>query len=153
MPEARSYPPDGHDLSVPFRCYWTISFEIAVRRSALLRAGLRFTELAGIGAPYLASGEEDLFIHSALTAGLKGRFSDVVVAIHPDYTTGVREASRPGVIRAKGAVQWITLGPVKALVRFPLEAHRAPVAFHKALRLLLQGAVYAARNKKQLCGL
>lgn len=32
MPEPRVFPPDGHDLAIPYRCYHTISFEISIRR-------------------------------------------------------------------------------------------------------------------------
>lgn len=150
MPESRVYPPDGHDLNIPFRFYWIVSFEIALRRSAVEQSGLRFSELAGIGAPYLTAGEEEIFIESALRHGLKGRFADIVVAHHPALTTGVRDGAKPGVIRAKGAFMWLKRGALASILRIPIEAYRAPVAFFKALLWLAQGAAYAVKHRKEL---
>ena len=150
MPEERTYPPDGHNLRKPWPYYWTISFEIAIRRDAIARAGLRFTPLAGIGAPYLSAGEEELFMLRAIRAGLTCRFTDTVVAIHPGSTTGVREALRPGVIRAKGCLMYMQRGLAAALPRLPLEAYRNPAPLLKALRHLTQGMIYAIKHRDEL---
>lgn len=150
MPESRVYPPNGHDLNIPFRFYWIVSFEIALRRCAVERVGLHFSEFAGIGAPYLTAGEEEIFIESALRRGLKGTFVDIVVAHHPALTTAVRDGAKQGVIRAKGAFMWLKRGALAAILRIPVEAYRAPVAFFKALLWLTQGASYAVKHRKDL---
>lgn len=149
-PEKTVYPPDGHDISKPFRFYEAVSFEIAVRREAVLVRHLRFSPLAGIGAPYLIAGEENLFIHHALKAGLKGRFADIAVAIHPGRTTGFRLAGTPELLRTKAAVCRITLGPIPTLMRLPLMAWREPAPFFKALSALIQGYIYAIKHRREL---
>ncbi len=109
-----------------------------------------FSEIAGIGAPYLTAGEEQIFVHRLLETGLCGRFIDAVVSHHRGTTTSVRSASKPGVVRAKGALMRIERGFLPALVRLPVEARRSPVAFFKALVYLCQGFAYSIRHRKEL---
>lgn len=148
--EKKVYPPDGHDISKPFRFYEPVSFEIALRREAVLKHNLRFSPLAGIGAPYLVAGEENLFIHHALKAGLKGRFADIPVASHQGKTTGFRLAGTTELLRTKAAVCRITLGPVATLLRIPLMAWREPAPFFRALSALVRGYAYAVIHQKEL---
>lgn len=150
IPEPHVYPPHGHDLAVPYPRYSAISFEIALRRRSWQRSGVLFSELAGIGAPYLAAGEEQIFVHRLLEAGLRGRFIDAVVSHHRGTTTSVREAARPGVVRAKGALMRIERGFAAALLRLPVEAWRSPVAFPKALAYLCQGFAYSIKHRREL---
>lgn len=150
MPEARFFPPDGHDLATVYRYYHTISFEISVRRSALEAHGIRFSPLAGIGAPFLTAGEEELLMYHMLRSGMKGRFADVVLSVHPGLTTSAHSGAKAGVVRAKGAVMRIVRGSAAALLRYPVEALRSPAPTHKALLWLLQGFFYSIRNSKQL---
>lgn len=150
IPEHHVYPPDGHPLDRPCRFYSPISFEIALRRRSWQRSGIRFSELAGIGAPRLTAGEEQIFVHRLLRAGLRGRYIDTVVSHHRGNTTCVRSASTPGVIRAKGAVMRIERGAAAAAIRLPLEAWRSPLAFPKALLYLCQGFAYSIRHRKEL---
>ena len=150
MPEARVFPPDGHDLAMVYRYYHTISFEISVRRSALEAHGIRFSPLAGIGAPFLTAGEEELLMHHMLRSCMKGRFADVVLSVHPGLTTSAHSGAKAGVVRAKGAVMRIVRGNTAAFVRYPLEALRSPAPTHKALLWLLQGFFYSIRNRHQL---
>lgn len=149
-PETHIYPPDGHDLAVGYRFYTPISFEIALRRSAVEKHGLRFSTLAGIGAPYLTAGEENLFFIKAIRKGLKGRFADTVVSTHRGNTTCSHSAAKPGVIRAKGAVMRISRGFFGALIRLPLEAARSRAPFFKASAYLLQGFVYSIKHRHEL---
>lgn len=148
-PEALVYPPDGHDLSRPWRGYVPVSFEIAVRRSALLSSGVRFSPLAGIGAPYLCAGEEDLFVHHFLKS-TRGRFADFVVATHDGNTTGFRRQSERPMLRTKGAVVCRTQNFIRGLVRLPLLARRAPAPAGKALLWMFQGYLYALKNYRRL---
>lgn len=146
----RRLPPAGHDLNKPWPFYWPVSFEIAVRRSALERSGVRFSPLAGIGAPRLGAGEENLFVHHLLKAGLKGRYSGIRIGHHDHPTTTVRAALDPATVRAKGAVMRIMRGNIEALVRIPLEAHRSPMPFFKALRHLAEGFIYSIKHRREL---
>ena len=148
--EGQVYPPNGHDLSRPFRGYEATSFEIAVRRCSLVESGVRFSPLAGIGAPSLCAAEENLFVWHLLRAGVKGRFRAFDCAVHPAATTSVRRASEAPMLRTKGAYAARIQNPLKALVRLPLLALRAPVAWPRAMCWLLQGWAYGLKNRKLL---
>lgn len=101
--KAPKYYPDGScDLSHPAKGYYPTSFEIAMRRGSLPE-GLRFDENFGIGATF-PSGEEDLFLHDALSRGLRGRFMPVDICRHDGDTTADRMRRSPSLIEAKGAI-------------------------------------------------
>ncbi|MDE6311497.1 MAG: glycosyltransferase family 2 protein [Muribaculaceae bacterium] len=146
----RAFPPSGHKLHRPWRCYHTISFEIALRRSSVEAGHFRFSILAGIGAPRLGSGEEELFLHRMSKAGLHGEYLDIQLGVHPAPTTSDRSALLPEVVRAKGAVMRVLRGPLRALLRLPLEAKRSKMPFFKALRHLVEGYVYSIKHRREL---
>lgn len=146
----RTMPPDGHNLAEPFPHYCPISFEIAVRAESLARSGVRFSPLAGIGAPYLCAGEEELFVHNLLKAGLQGRYADVHIATHPGATTSERLEASPAMLRTKGAMMRSIRGTWAGLIRIPLEAYRAKAPFAHALLWLSQGFVYSIKNRRML---
>lgn len=146
----RTMPPDGHNLAEQFPHYCPISFEIAVRAESLARSGVRFSPLAGIGAPYLCAGEEELFVHNLLKAGLRGRYADVNIATHPGATTSERLESSPAMLRTKGAMMRSLRGTTASLIRIPVEAYRAKATFAKAMLWLFQGFVYSIKNRKML---
>lgn len=151
QPLPRVYPPDGHDLSRPWRFYSPVSFEIALRRRIVEGPqGLRFSTLAGIGAPYLGCGEEELFIHHAIRSGLRCRHSSAVVAVHPSLTTSDRSAATSQVLRAKGALMRIFRGNVAGAIRIPLEAYRAPAPWPRAFLNLVQGYIYSIKHRRRL---
>ncbi len=85
-----------------------------------------------------------------LRSGMKGRFADVVLSVHPGLTTSAHSGAKAGVVRAKGAVMRIVRGCAAALMRYPVEALRSPAPAHKALLWLLQGFFYSIRNRHQL---
>ncbi len=149
-PERHIYPADGHDLAVPFRFYSPIAFEIALRRSAIELHGLRFSPLSGIGAPYLCCGEENFFFINAVRNGLKGRFADIAVSTHRGNTTCTHSATKPGVIRTKGAVMFFDRGFFGGLIRLPIEACRSKSPFFPALGYLAEGFIYAIRHRREL---
>ena len=146
---SRVYPPDGWNHARTFRFYASITFEMAFRRTSL-PPGLRFSTLAGIGAPYLGAGEEDLFYHHLRKAGLRGQFVDLKVVSHPHPSTDIHSASNPRFVRAKGALMWVMRGPAGALIRLPLEAKRSELPFFNAFRELFKGMMYAAKNRRYL---
>lgn len=150
VPGKRVFPLDRHNLDKTVRFYHPISFEIALRRKSLADSGIRFSPLLGIGAPYLLAGEEDVFFTHCLRADMTGIFRNITVSVHPGATTSERSATVPGVIRAKGACMPFMRGYFAALIRLPLEAHRAKVPFLKALAYLCQGYLYYIRHRKEI---
>lgn len=150
VPGRRVFPLDRHNLGKTVRFYHPISFEIALRRKTLVDSGIRFSPLLGIGAPYLLAGEEDVFFNHCLRADMTGIFRNITVSVHPGATTSERSATVPGVIRAKGACMPFIRGYFAALIRLPLEAHRAKVSFAKALVYLCQGYLYYIHHRKEI---
>lgn len=148
--EEHVYPQDMHPLNVPVRFYSPISFEIVVKRSFLEQTSIRFSPLAGVNAPFLAAGEEDLFIHHLKKAGANGIFRDIELGVHDGPTTCAHSATRPGVLAAKGALLRIIYGPISSLMRFPVEAHRSSAPWFKAMYYYLYGYLYSIRHRKEL---
>ncbi len=130
--------------------YFPMSIEIALRRSALEEYGLRFTELAGIGAPYLGCGEEEFFMHRALKSGAICRYFPIEIAEHTGQTTSTRNALTAPVLRAKGAVIRHLRGSFTAATRYPVEAWRSPAPFLKALWHYWEGFFYSLKYKDEL---
>ena len=149
-PEKHVYPLDRHDINKKCRFYHPIAFEIALRRKSLADSGIRFSPLFAFGAPYLLAGEDDVFFNHCLRSDMTGVFRNIIVSEHPGYTTCVRSAGDPGVIRAKGAIMPFVRGYFAALIRLPLEAYRAKVPFFKALLYLGQGYIYYIRHRREI---
>ncbi len=146
----KAYPPDGHDISKHFYGYYVSSIEIALRRSSIVDAGLRFSELAGLGAPRLNQGEEQIFIMNALRRGLRGRHIARVVACHRDDSTGRRDFS-PAALRSRGVLaikERNLMGWAAITVRAWKLRHQVP--FFKALRYMTSGGFYYLRHRRQL---
>lgn len=150
LPGNRVYPPDGYDFGKTFRFYFPLSCEITFRRKSLNDNLLRFSELAGLGAPYLCAGEEELLLWHCRKKGLKGRFYDRLILIHPDESTSVTRSADPAFLRTKGVLLRVKRGYLGGLLRIPVEAHRAKVPFFRAAAWLLQGYVYSIRNGRKL---
>lgn len=146
----REFPPEECDLPHTWPRHHAISFEIAVRRSSWLSSGIRFSPLAGIGAPRLGAGEEELFLHQARRRGLTVRYYPITHAVHPGPTTSKRSARSAAVLRAKGTVITALRGPFTALTHFPVEAARSKAPFFKALWCYLDGMVYYFTHRSQL---
>lgn len=144
------YPPGEHDLGTPYKNYNITSFELAFRRGAVERIGVRFSTLLGVGAPYLTAGEESVFLEWCLQAGLRGRFFPLTIVAHPGETTGFRAQTRPGVIRSTAAHIRIKYGVGEGLLRCILLARRLPVGFFKAFRYAVEGMVYSIRHDREL---
>lgn len=148
--DRKVYPPTEHDLSKPYRNYNLTSFELAFRRSAVERAGVRFSPLLGVGAPYLTAGEESVFLARCLQRGLRGRFFPLTIVSHPGETTGVRQQTQPGVIRSAGAYIRIKYGICEGLLRCLLLSKRLPTGFLRNLRHALSGMLYSLRHASEL---
>ena len=102
----RKYPLHECDLRNPPKGYFIGGIEMAFRLDSIRKAGIRFNELFGIGSEF-PSGEEDLFLHDVLRAGLTARFVPVVIVNHESESTCMREAKSPAFIRTKGAIHAI----------------------------------------------
>jgi hypothetical protein len=116
------------------------SVEIAFRREAVLRAGLRFDESFGLGAKW-PTGEELIFLQDARRAGLRIRYIPVPIAIHPSESSGAQLAGNPALAPAKGAMFERMFGWMApaAMLAFALRHHRSagvsPGALFRAMRL------------------
>lgn len=104
--ERRPYPPDGATLgySRHRRNFYPYLVEVAMRREAVRRAGLRFDERFGTNAPVLGAGEEDVFLYDAWRAGLTLRHRAAEILTHDAPSTVSRRATDPAVVMARGAV-------------------------------------------------
>lgn len=92
----------------PFPAPFVSSCELAIRR---LTAGmLRFDERFGLGSPYLACGEEDVFCHTARRQGLHIALVDLPLCRLSGPTTGDRFLTDARVQRSKGAMFALTRG-------------------------------------------
>lgn len=149
-PDCKLYPPSRHNLREPFKGYNLTSFELAFRLSAVQAAGVDFSPLLGVGAPYLRAAEESVFTERCLQAGLRGCFFPLTIVRHPGLTTGLRAAADPGVVRSTAAYIYIKYGLCEGLLRSLLLAWRTPVAYPRALVYALQGMAYAVRHRKEL---
>lgn len=117
------------------------SIEIAVRVSAVRRAGLKFDEEFGLGAKY-PTGEEIVFLADALRAGLIVRFCPFPIVVHPKESSGARLYRNDSLIRAKGAMfgrvfpffGW-TLSMAFAVKHYQASGY----SFAKFMRLILDG--------------
>lgn len=149
-PKLKIYPPEGHSLRQPWKNYYVSSIEIGGRLEAINRMQLRFSPLAGLGAPYLSAGEEALFIRLALKRGMTILHSAVTVGEHPDEPTGVRNAST-GSLRARGAVIALT-NPWTAIARIPYRAwaDRRTTPPFRHFAAMSAGAFYALRHHRRL---
>lgn len=104
--DGKHYPDHEFDLRLPPKGYYVSSIELAFRRESVMASGIRFDLRFGIGAQF-PSGEENIWLHQLLQAGLKGKFFPITIANHEALTTGSRLGADPEFIRTKGAVMRI----------------------------------------------
>ena len=96
----KRYPAKSHKLKLTNSAK-AATYEMMIRVSDIKRAGIKFDENFGAGAPnYL--GDEYIFIADALRAGLKGQFEQIVIATHPTESSGsLRNSTQDRSARAK----------------------------------------------------
>ena len=128
--------------------HYPYSFEIAVRTESVRRNDLSFSVLAGINAPYLGAGEENLFTYHALEKGLNCKFFPITICRHNGLTIGARPQT-PAVLRARGAVLRV-LYPGSSFLRSIRLAIVLKGGFMRNLRYMLQGRRYAAEHRDEL---
>lgn len=109
-PCQKQYPEATFSFSErPPKGYYVSSIEIALRGKALSanasggKTSIAFNENFGIGAPF-GCGEEEIFIHDMVRAGLKGRFIPLTICRHDAPTTAAKENGGKEFIQTKGAM-------------------------------------------------
>lgn len=127
------------------RGYYVSSIEMAFRRAA--GCGLQFCPELGLGAKKFLSGEDELFLRTAIKRGVKCCFFPITVCSHPDASTGLLSNLSSGVLRAQGVVMALSFSPAGILPRLLLKALRLKrnrqAGFFRALYFLAAGALAA----------
>lgn len=151
-PEKR-YPNFSFDLRHPVKGYYPSSIELAFRKDDIKREEIYFNENFGVGTSRYLCGEEELWINDLLKRGVSGRFFPIMLARHTGLTSGVRNAGKPGILRAQGVVIQ-RLYPITSLLRILLKAKRSSrissSSFGHCLKYLLQGWVDAIFKRRRL---
>lgn len=94
--------------------YYPSSVEITMRRKKVQDSGTVFNEHYGLGAAYLCSGEESVFLKDAGKNGLRIECFPYVIAETPQNTTGEHFLTDIRVQRSKGATFCYCYGTAKA---------------------------------------
>lgn len=97
------YPSCGFGLYRLPKGYYVSSVEMVIRPAKIKSAGVWFDERFGIGS-YFVAGEEQLFVHALLRAGLECRYEPAEICRHEGDTTSSRYVSDPALVSAKGAM-------------------------------------------------
>lgn len=118
---AKYYPSESFDWRKPPKGAYVSTIEMAVRRSSLT-PDTRFDENFGVNCPF-ACGDDQVFLHNLLKAGLKGRFIPMDICFHPGDTTGSR-LSMAVMAEAKGAM-FMKLHPLSWPLRMLAHARRS----------------------------
>ncbi len=143
-----AYPDKSFDLSEKRPGYHVSSTEIAFRRTSVQKR-LQFNELFGLGAPVLHCGEEELFVHDAVSMGLNCVYYPAYVAEHLGDTTSTTRAASPGTLKARGAYLYIayrsTMLPRVAIISYRLHRDHGVPFFH-AVRNMLAGISYIKKH-------
>lgn len=135
----KRYPSADCRISLPFpKNYYANSIEIAFRRDKI--GNLRFYPELGLNAPEMTSGEDELFVISAIKRGLNCRFINQTISRHPQPSTGAKATS--GILKGMGYMIGVTY-PKDGLIRIPLKAYRVAksgkMKLIPALTALMQG--------------
>ncbi len=101
--------------------YYPASWEMTMRGS-VMKYGLQFNELFGLGADYLSCGEEDVFLKDALRKQMDVRFFPITIGSTNAVTTGTKFLEDVSVQRSKGAAFAYCYGSGNALWRITKEA-------------------------------
>lgn len=144
--ELHQYPAEPFMLKARARRYYYVSVcELVLRRASLMSTGVQFSLLMGINAPYLHSGEDDLFVYRLLCKGLRIKYFPIVTYNHPHLSTGFRRQT-PGVLRSRGAVLQ-TIYPLTAVPRMLRLAVKLPQPAPSSFWHMLGGAFYALTHR------
>ncbi len=158
VPVPKAYPQEETVLGPKMpRHYYPSSFEIAFRTSSI-SGKIKFNENFGLGSDMLWCGEEELFLHDAIKAGLKCVFYPIVVVTTSKPTTSTTRCGLPQVLMARGAYMR-TVYPLTCRLRavkiaFELKRAADQPVWH-SLHHMLKGISYyhkiKSRNHKREC--
>lgn len=142
----KHYPNTSFDLTEDRKGYYISEIEIAFRRE--VSDVVLFNEYFGPGLHPLQACEGAIFIHQALSKGIKSIFIPITITHHTGgVSTGNRSLS-PGVLMAQGAYIYIVY-PSTALLRLLLFAwrssRRGQTKIFPAMRYLWKGYIYGKR--------
>lgn len=142
----KNYPIAPFDLTEKQKGYYVSEIEIAFRRKICNK--VLFNEYFGPGLHPLQACEGAIFIHQAISLGIRTRFIPYTITHH---TGGISTGNRvltPGVLMAQGAYIAIVY-PHTALLRLPLFAwrsfRRGQTKMFPAMRHLWRGYIYGKR--------
>lgn len=85
-PEYKEYSEESFLLNYTSRHYIS-SLEVAFRLSAVKKIGLKFDERFGVGSEFITYGEEAVFIHDCIKAGLKVKYFPEYIVEHAAEST------------------------------------------------------------------
>lgn len=143
-----AYPEKNFNLAQPAKNYHVTSFEIAFRRSSV-QGKLAFNELFGLGAPVLHCGEEEVFIHDAIAAGLKCEYYPAYAVTHNGLTTSSTRVGEAGTLKARGAFLYIdypwTMIPRVFLISYRLHRDHGVPLLH-AISNMTAGILYIRKH-------
>ena len=92
---------------------------------------MRRDERFGLGSPYLACGEEEIFVEDVARQGLEVRYEPLPIVRTDSLTTGTKFLQSPAVQRSKGAVLYYMHGFRGAFLRCVKCALHVPGPFRK----------------------
>ena len=143
--EKKIYPPNRQVIKIPFpKGYYGSTVEFGIRRNKI--GDLRFWPGIGPGSDYLLTGEDEVFLISAIKRGLKVVSISSEIGKHLSSTTGSRVS--PGVLRGQGFIIRL-LYPGSFPLRLILKAYRVSknknISFIDSLYNLSEGALYSMK--------
>ena len=117
----KNYPSESFSWNCPPKGAYVSNIEIALRRKVLTPA-IRFNENFGVNC-FFPCGEDQLFLHSLLKSGLRGKFIPLDICFHPGESTGT-SLPEEKFAEAKGAM-FLQLHPLTWPLRMLAHARRS----------------------------
>jgi len=117
----KAYSSREFDLRKPEKGYFVSCIELVFRLSSI-KGKIRFNEHFGFGTDFYG-GEEGIFLHDALQAGLNCRYIPCYLCRHDGSSTGDRDGLKPAMIETKG-VQFLIYFPFSWPLRMLVHAFR-----------------------------
>lgn len=145
----KPYPCGACSLAETPAGYYPSSVELAFRLNSV-RGRLQFNEHFGLGAPLFHCCEEEIFVHDALSLGLRCQFFPLTIVEHDHPTTDASRATTPGVLMGKGAYLYIGYRCKMALYPWPIawRLHKQHgVSFGYGLRYLYKGLFHILTHR------
>lgn len=140
----KHYPTHSFDYAHTPKGYYYSSVEIALRCDVQLPW---FDTRFGLGSPYLACGEEDVFLFQSHCIGLHIRyFPELLCKYQSDITTGERFMTSPRVRRSMGAVYYVVYGLIGGFLRIIKKALSTRGLRCQSFSDMLDGYKYILRS-------